>query len=150
MLLFTAVSRNVSASFPQKLLIKGFLLYFARLVKKLTGSGLIWFSEALRVHLVPFFQEMTCCMPCALTHKFWNSYGGQKIKFHFVVPIRCAMMRGFQIWSQNSHRITFDPFWLKNGWGLAKLGTYFASFWAKRGTKCYSIWIRYGARLRIL
>ena len=61
--------------------------------------------------MVPFFSELACSKPCTLAPvlKFlW----GQKIKFlipfHFVVR-KITLMRGFQIWSQNSNRITFDP-----------------------------------------
>ena len=38
-------------------------------------------------------------------------------------PKRCQMMRGFQIWHQNSNRIKFDPFMAKKKTGkLAKSG----------------------------
>ena len=35
-------------------------------------------------------------------------------------PIISKITRGFQIWPQNSNRITFDPFWPKNFRKLAK------------------------------
>ena len=50
-------------------------------VKKLTGSGLIWFSEALRVSWYQFVPELSSSTPCTSIPKFWNFYGGQKIKF---------------------------------------------------------------------
>ena len=51
-------------------------------------------------------------------------------------------MRGFQIWPQNSNRITLDSFFAKK---LSKVGkipdlAYF-SFFCRIGVKCYPIWI---------
>ena len=58
--------------------------------------------------------------------------------------IICKMMRGFQIWPQNSNRITFDPPFgqkLKSRdlWKNPKKIPRFDSFFAKKGIKCYPI-----------
>ena len=67
-----------------------------------------------------------------------------KCESHFKwEPIICKIMRGFQVWPQNSNRITFDPLF---GQKLSKIGTFHKSlfstlFFAKNGVKCYPIWI---------
>ena len=57
-------------------------------------------------------------------------------------PIICKMMPGFQIWPQNSNRITFDLLWAKK---LSKIGKIpdLANFdiFCQKGGKCYPIWI---------
>ena len=78
--------------------------------KNLTESGLIWFSEVLQVQWHHFFQELTYPTPCALASKFWNFYGGQKVKFSIPFILwskRFALMRRFQLWSQKSNWVTF-------------------------------------------
>ena len=51
--------------------------------------------------------------------------------------IICKMMRGFQIWTQNSNRITFDPLFgqktVKNGLN-GYLTNFRVFFWPKRGS----------------
>ena len=52
-----------------------------------------------------------------------KSMGGQKSKCKNHIKWgskKCKMMRGFQIWLQNSNQVTFDPFWQKNCQKLAK------------------------------
>ena len=53
------------------------------------------------------------------------------------------MMRGFQIWPQNSNRIRFDPFLAKklSKWAKSDILPISDSFLAKKWVKSYPIWI---------
>ena len=56
------------------------------------------------------------------------------------------MMRGFQIWPQNSNRITFDPFFgqknVENWQSRYLIEPIFDSFFGEKGVKCFlfQIW----------
>ena len=83
-------------------------------VKRLTRSGLIWFSETLRVPWYNFSQNWLA-LPRAHWHPSFDFFGGNK-KYSYQSPFIFeskifALKRRFQIWSLNSIWITFDrPF----------------------------------------
>ena len=69
---------------------------------------------------------------------FWKYMGVKKSKWNSIKwgPKICWMMRGFQIWPQNSSRITFDPlFGQKNyqKWAKYDILPTFDSFFTKKG-----------------
>ena len=72
-------------------------------------------------------------------------WGPKNKVFYFPLnlgSVRCASMRGFQIWSQNWNRLTSDPFLAKKN--CQKPTKYlilpvFDSFFAKKRIKCYPI-----------
>ena len=85
-------------------------------------------------------------MPPQPTFVFKNSMGAKKSKCenHIKWDLkRCRMMRGFQIWSQNSNWIPFDPLFgqktVENR--LNRLFCKFSTFFGPKGVKCHSIWI---------
>ena len=60
---------------------------------------------------------------CSPYTSLLNFYGDQKIKFSIQFLLQstgCALMRRFQIRSQNSNRITFDPLFAKESRKLTK------------------------------
>ena len=72
-------------------------------------------------------------------------------------PKRRKMMRGFQIWPQNSNRITFHPHFAQKAvknWQNTRFSLFLTVFWSKRGTNVTlyeflgQIWNNHSASLR--
>ena len=84
--------------------------------------------------------------PCHWQPKFWNHNGGSKNKvlaiFSFWLSQRCALMRAFQIWSQNWNWITSDPIFgpktIEN-WQNTLSYQFLTVFIGQNGVKCYPI-----------
>ena len=80
------------------------------------GSGLIWFSEELRVQRYHFSRIDLLYGVRISTQALKFPWVAKKKSFQLSFILwskRRALMRGFQIWPQILNQITFEPFLVK-------------------------------------